>query len=180
MVPALGPLGTSPIVIADVWKVPDIAQAHGIAHTRQYKLDLAAPVALLAAMVLLGGLAGHDTILGRQEKSHHQQGIGMRGLTLQASPSEDTVDPPVAHPHPGLPLCWQELQAGLAEEHRGKSGCQRVPSGASLTSPPAPRAGGTSPPEELLPASERWDPERELELRAPSPSPSKASPLPSG
>ena len=104
----------------------------------------------------------------------------MRGLTLQAAPSGDTVGPPGPYPHPGLPVCWQELQAGLAEEHRGQSGCQRVPSRASLTSPPAPRAGGTSPPEELLPASERWDTERELELRAPRPSPSKASPLPSG
>ena len=90
--------------------------------------------------------AGHSTALCRQEKSHHQQGTGMRSLTLQAAPSGDTVGSPGPHPHPGLPLCWQELQAGLAEEHRGQSGCQRVPSRASLTSPPAPCAGGTSPP----------------------------------
>ena len=70
VVPALGPLGTAPVATADVWEVPDIAQAHGIAHTRQYKLDLAAPVALLAAVVLLGGLTGHGTVLRRQEKSH--------------------------------------------------------------------------------------------------------------
>ena len=178
VVPALCPLGTSPVAIAEVWEAPDIAQAHGIAHARQYKLDLVAPVAPFEVLVLLGGLAGHSTILWGQEKSYHQQGIGMRYLTLQASSSGDTVDPPGPHPHAGLPLCWQELQAGLAEEHRGKSGCQRVPSGASLTSPPAPCAGGTSPPEEILPASERWDIDRELKLRAPQPQPLQSLPSP--
>ncbi|CAM9449277.1 unnamed protein product [Rangifer tarandus platyrhynchus] len=135
VVPALCPLGTSPVALAEVWEAADTAQAHGIAHA-SHQVDPAAPGAPLAAVVPLGGLAGHSTILGRQEKSHHQQGTGMRGLTLQAAPSGDTVGPPGPHPYPGLPLCWRELQAGLAEEHRGQSGCQRVPSRASLTRPP--------------------------------------------
>ena len=68
----------------------------------------------------------------------------MRGLALQAAPSGDTVGPPGPYPHPGLPVCWQELQAGLAEEHRGQSGCQRVPSRVSLTSPPEPEGSEES------------------------------------
>ena len=158
VVPALCPLGTSPIAIAEVWGAADTAQ-----------------MPLWRPWSPLSGLAGHSATLWRQEKSRHQQGTGMRGLTIQAAP--------VGTPWPSRPPSppWASpLQAGLAEEHRGQSGCQRVPSRASLTSPPAPHAGGPSPPEELLPASERWDTERELELRAPSPSPSKASPLPSG
>ena len=95
------------------------------------------PVALLAAVVLLGGLTGHGTVLRRQEKSHHQLGIGMKGLTLQASPSGDTVDPPGTHPHPGLPSAGRSRRQAW-QRSRGKRGCQRVPSGASLTSPPAP------------------------------------------
>ena len=39
VVPALGPLSTTPIATADVWEAPDTAQAHGIAHARQDKLD---------------------------------------------------------------------------------------------------------------------------------------------
>ena len=180
VVPALCPLGTSPVAIAEVWKAPDIAQAHGIAHARQYKLDLVAPVAPFEVLVLLGGLTGHSTILWGQEKSYHQQGIGMRCLTLQASPSRDTVDPPGPHPHAGLPLCWHEL---AGRPGRGAQREEWLPEGAKRGlphQPPAPCAGGTSPPEELLPASERWDTERELELRDPSPSPAKASPVPSG
>ena len=68
-------------------------------------------------------------------------------------------------PHPGLPLCWQELQAGLAEEGKGE---EWLPKGAEQRlphQPPGTHARGTSPPEELLPRAERWDPERELELR---------------
>lgn len=66
------PLGTSPVAIAEVWETPDVAQAHGIAHARQYKLDLVAPVAPSEVLVLLGGLAGHSTILWGQERSYHQ------------------------------------------------------------------------------------------------------------
>ena len=179
-VPALCPLGTSPIALAEVWEAADTAQAHGVAHASHRQVDPVAPGAPRQLWSSSAASLGTAPFYADRRKSLHQQGTGMRGLTLQAAPSGDTVGPPGPHHHPGLPLCWQELQAGLAEEHREQSGCQRVPSRASLTSPPAPRAGGTSPPEELLPASERWDPERELELRAPSPSPSKASPLPSG
>lgn len=75
VVPALCPPGTSPVAIAEVWEAPDIAQAHGIAHARQYKLDLVAPVAPFEVLVLLGGLAGHSTILWGQERSYHEQGI---------------------------------------------------------------------------------------------------------
>lgn len=63
VVRALCPLGTSPVAVAEVWEAPDIAQAHGIAHARQYKLDLVAPVAPFEVLVPLGGLAGHSTIL---------------------------------------------------------------------------------------------------------------------
>lgn len=142
VVPALCPLGTSPVAIAEVWEAPDIAQAHGIAHARQYKLDLVAPVAPFEVLVPLGGLAGHSTILWGQERSYHQQGICAPCLTLWASPSRETMDPPT--PLPGLPLCWQELQAGLARKEAESSGCQRAPSRASLTSPTAPSARCTA------------------------------------
>ena len=113
-----------------------------------------------------------------QEKSYHQQGIGMRCLTLQASPSRDTVDPPGPHPHAGLPLCWHEL---AGRPGRGAQREEWLPEGAKRGlphQPPAPCAGGTSPPEELLPASERWDTEREPKLRAPQPQPRQSLPCP--
>ena len=84
--PALCPLGTSPIAIAEVWEAADTAQAHGVAHASHHQADLAAAAAPLAAVVPLGGLAGHRATLWRQEKSRHQQGTGMRGLTIQAAP----------------------------------------------------------------------------------------------
>ena len=71
VVPALCPLGTSPVALAEVWEAADTAQAHGIAHT-SHQVDPAAPGALMAAVVPLSSLAGHSTILCRQEKSHHQ------------------------------------------------------------------------------------------------------------
>ena len=129
VVPALCPLGTSPVALAEVWEAADTAQAHRVAHT-SHQVDPAAPAALMAAVVPLSGLAGHSTILCRQEKSHHQQGTGMRGLTLQAAPSGDTVDPPDAHPPPGLPSAGRSRRQAWQRSTEGKvaaRGCQAGP-----------------------------------------------------
>lgn len=53
-----------------------------------------------------------------------------------------------------------------------------MPAGPPSPAPPAPCARGTSPPERLLPTSERWDTERELKSRAPQPQPFQSLPSP--
>lgn len=145
VVPALCPLGTSPVAIAEVWEAPDIAQAHGIAHARQYKLDLVAPVAPFEVLLPLGGLAGHSTILWGQEKVTISEAF--------ASMPGPLLLPQWGHQGPSElpPPTLGFVSAGRSHSRPGRSQSreERLPGGAKWGFPPEPPSTHSRAPSHL-------------------------------
>lgn len=54
---------TSSVPVAEVREPPDVAQAHGVAHAGEDKLDLVAPVPSPGVLILLHRLSRNGSVL---------------------------------------------------------------------------------------------------------------------